>query len=91
VRRGRRQCGRGQRCKHVLGRNRHARIDQHRGQCRQRERHRENLADAAHHARARIETDRHIRASRARGGVEPLVIEGKSVRLRQQPQRRRRI
>ena len=61
-------CGQRSRLKcreHVLGRHRHAGIDQHRRQRRQIERVGQDLADAAHHARPRIETDRHVGAGRA--------------------------
>ena len=53
-----------ERREHVPGRHRDARIDQHRGERRQRERRRQHLADAAHHARPRIEADRHVGADR---------------------------
>ena len=42
------------------------RIDQHRRQLRQRERIGQDFADAAHHARARIEAHRHVGAGDAR-------------------------
>ena len=57
-----------------LGRQRHARIDQHRRQRRQRKRRRQIFADAAHDARARIEADRHVGAGRARRRIEIRIV-----------------
>ena len=74
-----------------LGRQRDAGIDQHRRQRRQRERRGEHFADAAHQPRARIEADRHVGAGRAGRLVEARIVGRKTVRPRQQPQRRGRI
>ena len=76
---------------HVLRRDRHARIDQHRGQLRERERRRENLADAAHHPCLRIEADRHIGTGQPRGFMQTRVVERDAVVFRQETQRRRSI
>ena len=65
-----------------------ARIDQHRRKLRQFDRRREPLADAAHDARPRIETDRHIGADRQGGCREARIAGRQIVRARQQPQRR---
>ena len=87
----RRQRRRRERREHIPGRHRHARIDQHGRQFRQLERLGQDLADAAHHARARIEADRHVGAGRARGRDQPRVVERKTVLAREQAQRRGRI
>ena len=89
--RRRRERGRRKRLEHVAGRHRDAGIDQHRGQFGQSERVGQDFADAAHHARLRIETDRHVGAGDARRFAHALVVERKIVQPRQQPQRGRRV
>ncbi len=61
------------------------------GKPRQIERRGQHFADAAHHARPRIEADRHVGAGRARRRHQPRIVEREPVGARQQPQRRRGI
>ena len=61
------------------------------GEFRQRERIGQDLADAAHHARTRIDADRHVGAGRARGREQPRVVERDAVLAREQAQCRRRV
>ena len=89
--RRRRERGRRKRLEHVLGRHRDAGIDQHRGQFRQSERVGQDLADAAHHARLRIEADRHVGAGRRAPLRARARRRAKDRSPRQQPQRGRRV
>ena len=60
-------------------------------QCGERERFGKDFARPAHDPRARIETDRNIRADGARGRTQPRVTRRDIVEPCQQPQRRRGI
>ena len=86
-----RERGRRKRRKHILGRHRHAGVDQHRGKFRQGHWIGENFPDAAHHARPWVEAHRNVRAGGPRGRPHALVVERKPVDLREQPQRGRGI
>ena len=69
-----------------------ARIDQHRRQAPADRAPPKLLADAAHDARARIETHRHVGADGGRAAVQPRgSSDAQTVGAREQPQRRRRI
>jgi hypothetical protein len=74
-----------------FGRQHHARIDQQRRQRRQHKRRGKYFADAAHDARAGIETDRHIGAGRTRRGIEVRIGARDRVRIGDETQRRGRI
>ena len=72
---------------HVPGRDRDARIDQHRRELRHRQRRGQHFADAAHPPRARLDADRHVGAEPARHLLQPPVIELEPIGAGQQAER----
>src|SRR6185312_16680520 len=77
--------------KHIARHQSNTEVDQHGGKQRQVERARQHLADTAHEARLRVETDRNIGAYGARSRHKAIVIGCQTVGASDKPQSRSRV